>query len=98
MYSKSKVSGGIVEVEKRAWGRKNGQTNRDKKIVEMWEKTEKVLKSEGKKINWKDGVAALIHIVHFNLFTSIKTAFHRMPEFPENKKGSSAYSRELPLN
>ena len=50
MYRKSKVSGRIVEVEKRASGRKNGQTNRDKRIVEMQgKKTEKVLKSVGKK-------------------------------------------------
>ena len=49
MYRKSKVSGGIVEVDKRAPGKKNGQTNRDKRIEEMQEKTEKVLKSEGKK-------------------------------------------------
>ena len=49
MYRKSKVSGRIVDVEKRASGRKNGQTNRDKRIEEMQEKTEKVFESEGKK-------------------------------------------------
>ena len=25
--------------------------------------------SEGKKINWKDGLAAIWHIIYFNLFT-----------------------------
>lgn len=30
---------------------------------------------QGKKINWKDGVAALIHIVRFNFFISFKEAF-----------------------
>lgn len=30
---------------------------------------------EGKKITWKDGIAALKHIVHFNLFTSSKEIF-----------------------
>lgn len=30
---------------------------------------------QGKKINWKDGVAALFHLVRFNLFTSPEKAF-----------------------
>ena len=30
---------------------------------------------EGKKINWKDGVSALVSIVKFNLFTSYKNSF-----------------------
>ena len=25
--------------------------------------------AEGKKINWRDGVAALWHIIHFNIFS-----------------------------
>jgi glycosyltransferase involved in cell wall biosynthesis len=32
---------------------------------------------EGKKINWKDGVAALFHIVHFNLLSSPRQSFSR---------------------
>lgn len=31
----------------------------------------------GKKITWKDGVAALVHIVRFNVFFSAKRAFRR---------------------
>ncbi|MEO5971472.1 MAG: glycosyltransferase family 2 protein [Bdellovibrionia bacterium] len=30
---------------------------------------------QGKKINWKDGVAALFHLVRFNLFTTVDEAF-----------------------
>ncbi len=30
---------------------------------------------QGKKINWKDGVAALWHLVHFNWLTSLEEAF-----------------------
>ncbi len=32
---------------------------------------------EGKKIGWRDGVAALFHILHFNLFTSDEQSFKR---------------------
>ena len=32
---------------------------------------------EGKKIGWKDGVAALCHIVRFNLFTGDDASFVR---------------------
>ncbi len=32
---------------------------------------------EGKKIGWRDGVAALFHIVHFNVFTSDEQSFKR---------------------
>lgn len=35
---------------------------------------------QGKKINWKDGVAALVHLVRFNLFTSASEAFTRIPD------------------
>ncbi len=31
---------------------------------------------QGKKINWKDGVAALFHLVYFNYFVSDEKAFH----------------------
>ena len=36
---------------------------------------------EGKKLNWKDGVAAVIHIVHFNLLKKPADCFH--PTLPE---------------
>lgn len=34
----------------------------------------------GKKINWRDGVAALWHMVHFNLLTPIDRAYKDLPE------------------
>lgn len=34
---------------------------------------------QGKKINWKDGVAALYHIVRFNIFVNTETAFKQIP-------------------
>ncbi|MCA0376030.1 MAG: glycosyltransferase family 2 protein [Gemmatimonadetes bacterium] len=35
---------------------------------------------QGKKINWRDGVAALWHLVHFNLLTSVDRAFRVPPD------------------
>lgn len=35
---------------------------------------------QGKKINWKDGVAALRHLVFFNYFVSSEEAFSNLPE------------------
>lgn len=35
---------------------------------------------QGKKINWKDGIAALFHLVRFNFFVSPAAAFHELPE------------------
>jgi len=37
-------------------------------------------KLQGKKINWKDGVAALFHLVRFNLMTKPDEAFANLPE------------------
>jgi glycosyltransferase involved in cell wall biosynthesis len=34
----------------------------------------------GKKINWHDGVAALWHLLHYNLLTPLETAFTDLPE------------------
>lgn len=34
---------------------------------------------QGKKINWKDGVAALFHLLRFNLGTSLEEAFRELP-------------------
>lgn len=34
---------------------------------------------QGKKINWRDGVAAIYHIAIFNFFTSEETAFRDLP-------------------
>ncbi|MCB0404106.1 MAG: glycosyltransferase family 2 protein [Bdellovibrionales bacterium] len=33
----------------------------------------------GKKISWKDGFAALWHLVHYNLFTPLQKAFRTVP-------------------
>jgi glycosyltransferase involved in cell wall biosynthesis len=35
---------------------------------------------QGKKINWKDGVAALWHLVRFNFMVKLDEAFDRLPE------------------
>ena len=35
---------------------------------------------EGKKISWKDGFAALRHLIYFNYFTSFENAFNNLPE------------------
>ncbi len=35
---------------------------------------------QGKKINWKDGVAALLHLIRFNLLVSSDQAFQNLPE------------------
>lgn len=35
---------------------------------------------EGKKISWKDGFAALYHLIYFNWYTSFDTAFRDLPE------------------
>jgi glycosyltransferase involved in cell wall biosynthesis len=37
-------------------------------------------KLQGKKINWKDGVAALFHLIRFNSMTSLEQAFTGLPE------------------
>jgi glycosyltransferase involved in cell wall biosynthesis len=35
---------------------------------------------QGKKINWKDGFAALKHLVYFNFFVSKEQAFQKIPD------------------
>lgn len=35
---------------------------------------------QGKKINWKDGVAALMHLLRFNWFISVEEAFTEVPK------------------
>jgi len=35
---------------------------------------------EGKKINWKDGLAALYHLVHFNFAVPFEKAFQNLPK------------------
>ena len=36
---------------------------------------------QGKKINWKDGVAALFHLLRFNFFTNLKKAYYHLPVY-----------------
>lgn len=40
--------------------------------------------NEGKKIGFKDGVAALWYVLKFNLFVSLENSYRRMPEFSAN--------------
>ena len=35
---------------------------------------------QGKKINWRDGFAALYHLVHYNFFRSFDESFKDLPE------------------
>ncbi|MBK9292984.1 MAG: glycosyltransferase family 2 protein [Oligoflexia bacterium] len=50
---------------------------------------------QGKKINWKDGVAALIHLVKFNLLVDKSEAFTQLPDRynPLKKKTQKDYIR-----
>jgi glycosyltransferase involved in cell wall biosynthesis len=34
---------------------------------------------QGKKVNWKDGFAALVHLMRYNWFTSLKNAYNEVP-------------------
>lgn len=46
---------------------------------------------QGKKINWKDGVAALKHLVYFNKFVSKEKAFNDLPERYKHKVPNAEY-------
>jgi glycosyltransferase involved in cell wall biosynthesis len=35
---------------------------------------------EGKKINWKDGLAALYHVLYYNFYRSFNESFHNLPD------------------
>lgn len=50
---------------------------------------------QGKKINWKDGVAALYHLVRFNFFVSLERAFSSLPEAynPEKRRTETYITR-----
>lgn len=47
-------------------------------------------KLQGKKINWKDGVAALFHLVKFNWGVSLEQAFPNLPERYHPNPGTTA--------
>ena len=42
---------------------------------------------QGKKINWKDGLAALFHLIRFNFLISSVEAFNNLPEHYKNRTG-----------
>lgn len=48
---------------------------------------------QGKKINWKDGVAALRHLIKFNLFTDKTTVFNNLPDVYNPEKRGLAQLR-----
>jgi hypothetical protein len=39
---------------------------------------------EGKKITYRDGIAALFYIIRFNLFCSLKRSFKTRPQLTQN--------------
>ena len=49
-------------------------------------------KLQAKKIGWKDGVAALFHLIRFNMITDPKSAFNGLPAaFDPEKRRSAQY-------
>ena len=48
---------------------------------------------QGKKISWKDGFAALRHLVHFNLMVTLDEAFLDLPEKYRPTKGALAANK-----
>lgn len=50
---------------------------------------------QGKKINWKDGVAALWHLFRFNFLIDIDHAFHQLPD-NYHPQGRRANTQEKP--
>ena len=49
---------------------------------------------QGKKINWKDGVAALWHLVRFNWLIDVQQAYRDLPERYTRKKPSTGFFNE----
>lgn len=49
---------------------------------------------QGKKINWKDGVAALRHLIYFNFFVKPEEAFHNLPEIYQKSRPLNYYPSE----
>jgi glycosyltransferase involved in cell wall biosynthesis len=52
---------------------------------------------QGKKINWKDGIAALYHIIDFNCFVSFDKAFRNLPKKYSGEQMSRTVS-SVPLH
>jgi glycosyltransferase involved in cell wall biosynthesis len=61
-----------IEIELTAYAAKSGL-----RIVECPISYQPRSRDEGKKIGWRDGVAAIFHLFRFNLFTSSQRAFRR---------------------
>lgn len=52
---------------------------------------------QGKKINWKDGLAALWHLVYFNLLVSLPQAFYNLPaHYHPDRNSHDWYMSKLP--
>lgn len=49
---------------------------------------------QGKKINWKDGVAALYHLFRFNVLVDTVEAFKNLPERYQTRRPHSAFYQE----
>lgn len=52
---------------------------------------------QGKKINWKDGVAALKHLFHYNFNVSFEEAFKNLPQkyYPNHLAESGKYTSQF---
>jgi glycosyltransferase involved in cell wall biosynthesis len=53
---------------------------------------------QGKKINWKDGFAALVHLFRFNMGTSFEDMFHDLPERYDPTKRTRLSVSQKPLH
>jgi glycosyltransferase involved in cell wall biosynthesis len=53
---------------------------------------------QGKKINWKDGVAALWHLVRFNFMIDIHQAFTNLPQRYTERRPNEGYFKETEFN
>jgi glycosyltransferase involved in cell wall biosynthesis len=51
-------------------------------------------KLQGKKINWKDGIAALWHLIRFNWLFDVRQAFNNLPQQYTQKTPNKGYFRE----
>jgi glycosyltransferase involved in cell wall biosynthesis len=63
-----------IEVELTAYVAKSGA-----RVVEVPITYTPRTEAKGKKINWKDGMAAIAHLIHFNLLTSSAKIFTQLP-------------------
>lgn len=50
---------------------------------------------QGKKINWKDGVAALWHLYRFNVLIGREEAFNQLPEEYKARRHSASFTSEV---